>query len=125
MVLAGTFVPPGARGATTVYAKLPAFCRVTANAHAVERLPISKPKFGFPQQAGTASFKQSVTAAGRGQFLTHSDRCRGCWRLCRRGNRHRPHRWLIADFALGHPEKLVDFARSIDSRDDSAGEIDH
>jgi feruloyl esterase len=112
MVPAGTFVPPGARGATTVYAKLPAFCRVTAtlapSSDSDIKTEIWLPATGWNGKfqavgnggwAGTipyAAIAAAVTAgyAGAGTDTGHTG-----------GN---------ADFALGHPEKLVDFAhRSI------------
>jgi feruloyl esterase len=112
MVEAGSFTPPGARGATNTYAKLPAFCRVTATLTPTSDSDIKSevwlPATGWNRKlqtvgnggwAGTIPYAALAAAvmagyAGAGTDTGHVG-----------GN---------SDFALGHPEKLIDLAyRSI------------
>ena len=115
MVAAGAFVPPtpaGARGGANPYANLPAFCRVTAtltpSGDSDIKTEIWLPATGWNGKfqavgnggwAGTIPYAAIATAlragyAGAGTDTGHVG-----------GN---------ADFALGHPEKLIDLAyRSI------------
>src|SRR5262249_54266850 len=110
VVAAGTFVQPGrggaARGGANPYANLPSFCRVTATLTPssdsdikVELwLPVSgwNGKFeavGNGGWAGTIPYPAMAAALGSGYATAGTDT----------GHVGGP-----ADFALGHPEKLID-----------------
>ena len=112
LIAAGTFQPPGGRGAANTYARLPAFCRVTATLTPTNDSDIKSevwlPAIGWNGKlqtvgnggwAGTIPYGALAAAvmagyAGAGTDTGHV------------GNN--------ADFALGHPEKVIDLAyRSI------------
>ena len=116
MIAAGSFVQPGrgggARGGANLFANLPAFCRVTATLVPTSDsdikvevwLPVSdwNGKFevvGNGGWAGTIPYPALAAALAAGYATAGTDT---------------GHVGGTADFALGHPEKLIDLAyRSI------------
>ena len=112
IVGAGAFVQPGGRGAATAFARLPAFCRVTATLTPTTdsdiKTEIWLPATGWNGKfqavgnggwAGTIPYAALAAALGYGYAAAGTDT---------------GHVGGNADFAFGHPEKLVDLAyRSI------------
>jgi tannase/feruloyl esterase len=112
MVAAGSFVQPTGRGNPNTYARLPAFCRVTATLTPTSdsdiKIEVWLPdtdwngKFeavGNGGWAGTIPYPSLAAALGAGYAAAGTDT---------------GHTGGTGDFALGHPEKLIDFAhRSI------------
>jgi feruloyl esterase len=108
MVAAGAFVPPAAAGATNqAYAQLPAFCRVTATLTPSKdsdiKIEVWMPATGWNQRfqgvgnggwAGTINYAALAAAIARGYAAASTDT---------------GHVGGTGAFALGHPEKLVDF----------------
>ena len=107
-VAAGAFTPPapGGRGPSP-FAPLPAFCRVTAtlapSADSDIRIEVWLPEAGWNGKfeavgnggwAGTISYPALATALGRGYATASTDT---------------GHATPGGSFAMGHPEKLVDF----------------
>src|SRR5207253_1175266 len=109
MVAAGGFVQPGGRGgAVNPFAKLPAFCRVTATLAPTSdsdiKTEIWLPASGWNGKfqavgnggwAGTISYPAMAEALKRGYATTSTDT---------------GHTGASGSFALGHPEKFIDFA---------------
>jgi feruloyl esterase len=112
MVAAGAFVQPGGRGASNAFARLPAFCRVSAtlapSSDSDIKTEIWLPAAGWNGKyqavgnggwAGTIPYGAMAAALAAGYATAGTDT---------------GHVGGNADFALGHPEKLIDFAyRSI------------
>src|SRR5438132_533331 len=113
MVAAGGFVQPGGRGgAVNPFAKLPAFCRLTATLTPTSdseiQVEISLPASGWNGKfeavrnggwPGTIPYPALAAALAAGYATAGTDT---------------GHVGGTADFALGHPEKLIDLAyRSI------------
>jgi len=112
MVAAGSFVQPGGRGATSTFAKLPGFCRVTATLTPTSdsdiKTEIWLPSTGWNGKfqavgnggwAGTIPYAALAAAVSAGYVTASTDT---------------GHVGNNADFAVGHPEKLIDMAyRSI------------
>jgi feruloyl esterase len=112
MVAAGVFVQPDGRGATTTFANLPAFCRVTAmltpSSDSDIKTEIWLPATGWNGKfqavgnggwAGTIPYSSMAVALRQGYVTAGTDT---------------GHVGNNADFAVGHPEKLIDLAyRSI------------
>jgi feruloyl esterase len=110
VVAAGQFTPPG-RGGTPppVYAKLPAFCRVAATLTPTRdsdiKIEVWMPSQGWNGKfsgvgnggwAGNISYPAMAESLGRGYAVASTD-------TGHTGNGG------DASFALGHPEKLIDF----------------
>lgn len=112
IVPAGAFVQPGGRGGANAFANLPAFCRVTAtltpSADSDIKTEVWLPASGWNRKfqavgnggwAGTIPYAALGTALRAGYATAATDT---------------GHTGNNADFALGHPEKLIDLAhRSI------------
>ena len=114
-VAAGVFTPSSAQpgrgvppAAARAYAALPAFCRVTAtltpSSDSDIKIEVWLPKAGWNGKlqavgnggfAGTISYPALAAAASRGYATTSTDT---------------GHATPGASFAVGHPEKLVDYA---------------
>ena len=109
----GTFAPPdgGRRGGTRTnpYKDLPEFCRVAATLTPSSDSDI-KVEVWLPTRTWNGKF-QAVGNGGWAGVISYSamaDAVRA--RLCDGVDRHRTRRRPAAAFALGHPEKLIDFA---------------
>jgi feruloyl esterase len=110
VVVPGQFSPPGAAGKIPpAFAKLPAFCRVAATLTPTRdsdiKIEVWMPSQGWNGKflgvgnggwAGTISYAAMAEALGRGYAVASTD-------TGHTGNGG------DASFALGHPEKLVDF----------------
>jgi len=111
-VAAGAFVPPGARGATTAYAKLPAFCRVTATLTPTSDSDI-KTEVWLPATGWNGKF-QAVGNGGWAGSIPYAALAAAVSMGYAAGGTDTGHVGNNADFAPGHPEKLIDLAyRSI------------
>jgi len=115
-VAAGAFAPPAGsegRGAPPDYSSLPAFCRVTANAKPTHDSDINI-EVWLP--LGT-SWNGSFVAYGNGGWtgsISFASLADGVRRGYATGMTDTGHQGGSARFAMGHPEKLVDFGhRSI------------
>ena len=109
MVPAGGFSLPGTGSAAVQqFSQLPAFCRVAATLTPTSDSDI-KIEVWLPARRGTASSRPSATAAGRERsaMARWPPRCR---RATRRHRRTRDTSVALRSFALGHPEKVIDFA---------------
>ena len=107
VVGAGQFSPQEGGVVPAAAAKLPAFCRVAATLKPTRDSDI-KIEVWMPAPAGTASSRPSATAAFSGPSPTRR------WRPRLRGaTPSAPQTPAMtgggASFALGHPEKLIDF----------------
>jgi len=110
VVAAGTFTAPGSDPVQAqAYARLPAFCRASGNSHPVTdsttRFEVWMPVSGWNGKlvgvgngawAGVFDYPAMATALAQGYAVAGSDG----------GHEGSP---LDADFAAGHPEKLIDF----------------
>jgi feruloyl esterase len=107
-VPAGGFTPPGPGGTAQAFAKLPAFCRIAATLKPSSDsdikievwLPVSGWNGNFQAVgnggwAGSISYPAMAAALGRGYATSSTDT---------------GHTGGSASFALGHPEKLIDYA---------------
>jgi feruloyl esterase len=114
IVAAGAFAPPGARGGgtATAFSALPAFCRVTATltptADSDIKTEVWLPVSGWNGKlltVGNGGWAGAVPYAALAQAVAGGYAGAGT---------DTGHVGNNADFALGHPEKLIDFAyRSI------------
>jgi len=109
VVEAGAFTPPGARGGSaSPYAKLPGFCRVAAtltpSADSDIKIEVWLPATGWNNKlqavgnggwAGTISYGALASAVSKGYAAVSTDT---------------GHTGDGASFALGHPEKFIDYA---------------
>jgi feruloyl esterase len=110
VVGAGAFVPPGqvSPALTAEFARLPAFCRVTAtlapSADSDIRIEVWMPASGWNGKfqavgnggwAGSISYPALARALARGYATASTDT---------------GHRGGRASFAIGHPEQVIDFA---------------
>jgi hypothetical protein len=114
VVAPGAFTPPaparwrrgtreGAGGLPPLYASLPSFCRVEAMLRRATRT--SRSKCGYLHRDGMASFKRWETAAGPPCRTALAQR----WPRAMRASTDTGHSGNSGAFALGHPEKLIDF----------------
>jgi feruloyl esterase len=107
-VPAGSFSAPGGGAADGAYRRLPAFCRVeatlTPSADSDIKVEVWLPSAGWNQKyqavgnggwAGSISYSAMATALARGYATSSTDT---------------GHTGATAAFALGHPEKLADYA---------------
>jgi feruloyl esterase len=112
MIAAGSFVPPGARGATPVYTKLSAFCRVTATLTPTVDSNI-KTEIWLPATGWNGKF-QAVGNGGWAGTIPYAAIAAAIDQGYAAAGTDTGHVGGTGDFALGHPEKLIDFAyRSI------------
>src|SRR5262245_19899049 len=112
MVEAGAFIPPGARGATNTYAKLPAFCRVTATLTPTGDSDI-KSEVWLPAISWNGKL-QTVGNGGWAGTIPYAALAAAVMAGFAGAGTDTGHVGGNADFALGHPEKLIDLAyRSI------------
>ena len=111
LVAAGAFVPP-AGGATTVYQNLPAFCRVAATLS-----PTSDSDIKTETWLPAAGWNGKFLAVGNGGWagtIRYPDLAAAVAAGYAGASTDTGHTGASADFALGHPEKIIDFAhRSI------------
>ena len=115
-VAAGAFAPPApARGggagrgaATNPFANVPAFCRVAATLTPTGDSDI-KVEVWLPASDWNGKYQAVGNGGWAGVDLVPRDGDAVPPRLCDREHRHRAHAAAPADFALGHPEKLIDF----------------
>jgi feruloyl esterase len=112
MVAAGVFVQPDGRGATTTFANLPAFCRVTAMLTPSSDSDI-KTEIWLPATGWNGKF-QAVGNGGWAGTIPYSSMAAALRQGYATAGTDTGHVGNNADFAVGHPEKLVDLAyRSI------------
>src|SRR5262249_34691148 len=107
-VMAGTFKTPGAGANARDFGKLPAFCRVAAtltpSADSDIKIEVWLPASGWNEKyeavgnggwAGTINYSAMAAAIQRGYATSSTDT---------------GHAGTSASFALGHVEKLIDYA---------------
>ena len=112
MVAAGVFVQPDGRGATTTFASLPAFCRVTATLRPSSDSDI-KTEIWLPATGWNGKF-QAVGNGGWAGTIPYSSMAAALRQGYATAGTDTGHVGNNADFAVGHPEKLIDLAyRSI------------
>jgi feruloyl esterase len=116
MVAAGAFIPPagaqGRRGAASPFADLPAFCRVTATLTPSSDSDI-KTEIWLPASGWNGKF-QAVGNGGWAGTIPYPAIAAAVRDGYAGAGTDTGHTGNTADFALGHPEKLVDLAyRSI------------
>ena len=115
VVAAGAFVPPtgaGARGGANVYASLPAFCRITATLTPTSDSDI-KTEIWLPATAWNGKFL-AVGNGGWAGAIPYAAIAAAVAAGYAGAGTDTGHTGGNADFALGHPEKLIDLAyRSI------------
>jgi feruloyl esterase len=107
-VAPGTFIPPGLAGATPpVYAKLPAFCRVTATLQPSADSDI-KIEVWLPVSGWNGKF-QAVGNGGWNGNIPYGALANAVIAGYAAAGTDTGHVGNTAAFALGHPEKLIDF----------------
>src|SRR5215468_9242655 len=112
MVAAGVFVQPDGRGATTTFASLPAFCRVTATLTPSSDSDI-KTEIWLPTAGWNGKF-QAVGNGGWAGTIPYPSMAGALRQAYVTAGTDTGHVGNNADFAVGHPEKLIDLAyRSI------------
>ena len=112
MVAAGAFVQPDGRGVTTTFATLPAFCRVTATLTPSSDSDI-KTEIWLPATGWNGKF-QAVGNGGWAGTIPYSSMAAALRQGYATAGTDTGHVGNNADFAMGHPEKLIDLAyRSI------------
>jgi feruloyl esterase len=114
MVAAGSFVQPGggARGASNVFANLPAFCRLTATLTPTSDSDI-KTEIWLPASGWNGKY-QAVGNGGWAGTIPYAALAAAVADGYAGAGTDTGHVGNNADFALGHPEKLIDLAyRSI------------
>ena len=112
LVAAGSFVQPAGRGQTNAFAYLPAFCRVTATLTPTSDSDI-KTEIWLPASGWNGKFQAVGNGgwAGTIPYAALASALRAGYAVAGTDTGHVGNN---ADFALGHPEKLVDLAyRSI------------
>ena len=114
-VAAGAFVPPavgGARGGGNAYANLPAFCRVAATLTPGSDSDI-KVELWLPASGWNGKF-QAVGNGGWAGTIPYAAIAAALSSGYAAAGTDTGHTGATADFALGHPEKVIDFGyRSI------------
>jgi len=114
IVAAGAFIPPGGAtpAAATVFAKLPAFCRVTATL-----MPSSDSDIKIELWLPASEWNGKFLAVGNGGWagtIPYGALAQALAAGYAGAGTDTGHRGNNAEFAIGHPEKLVDMAyRSI------------
>jgi feruloyl esterase len=112
MVAAGTFVQPGGRGAANAFAKLPAFCRITATLTPSSDSDI-KAEIWLPASGWNGKL-QTVGNGGWAGTIPYGALAAAVMTGYGAAGTDTGHVGNNADFALGHPEKIIDLAyRSI------------
>jgi feruloyl esterase len=112
MVAAGAFVQPGGRGNPAAFAKLPAFCRVTATLTPSSDSDI-KTEIWLPANTWNGKF-QAVGNGGWAGTIPYPALAAAVMSGYAGAGTDTGHVGNNADFALGHPEKVIDLAyRSI------------
>lgn len=108
---AGEFTPPGPNGSpaaeTSPYGKLPAFCRVAATLRPSSDSDI-KIEVWLPISGWNGKL-QSVGNGGWAGFISYSALARGLAEGYATASTDTGHTGNTGSFALGHPEKWVDF----------------
>jgi feruloyl esterase len=112
MVAAGGFVQPAGRGATNAFADLPAFCRVTATLTPSSDSDI-KTEIWLPATGWNGKF-QAVGNGGWAGTIPYPSMAGALRQAYATAGTDTGHVGNNAEFAVGHPEKLIDLAyRSI------------
>jgi|SRR5262245_3516816 len=112
MVAAGGFVQPGGRGAANTFANLPTFCRVTATLTPSSDSDI-KTEIWLPSTGWNGKF-QAVGNGGWAGTIPYPSMAVALRQGYATAGTDTGHVGGNADFAVGHPEKLIDLAyRSI------------
>src|SRR5262245_33759143 len=112
MMSPGAFSPPAGRGSITVYERLPAFCRVTATLTPTSDSEI-KTEIWLPAAGWNGKF-QAVGNGGWAGTIPYAALAAALMSGYAAAGTDTGHTGNNADFALGHPEKLIDLAyRSI------------
>src|SRR5262245_31613116 len=112
MVAAGAFAPPAGGGQANAYANLPAFCRVTATLAPTNDSDI-KTEIWLPAKDWNGKF-QVVGNGGWAGTIPYAALARTLASGYAGAGTDTGHTGNNADFALGHPEKVIDLAyRSI------------
>src|SRR6266850_1922207 len=114
MVAAGAFVPPGGGGgegrggaAANPFGSLPTFCRVTATLTPTSDSDI-KAEVWLPASGWNGKY-QAVGGGGWAGVISHPAMAAAVAAGYATASTDTGHTGGIADFALGHPEKLIDF----------------
>ncbi len=109
-VAAGHFMPPAAEGAATTrsqYAGLPAFCRVQLTIKPSADSDITS-EVWLPQSGWNGKFQQVGNGAWAGS-IQYGALAEALQRGYAAASTDAGHTGTDASFALGHPEKLIDF----------------
>ena len=107
VVAAGAFSPAEAGGNSRAYAALPAFCRVVATL-----APTNDSDVEIELWAPAANWNGKFEAVGNGAFsgsIPYTAMATALTRGYATGATNTGHRGGSARFALGHPEKVIDF----------------
>jgi feruloyl esterase len=112
LVAPGAFSPPAGRGSITVYERLPAFCRVSATLTPTSDSDI-KTEIWLPAAGWNGKF-QAVGNGGWAGTIPYGALAAALMSGYAAAGTDTGHTGNNADFAPGHPEKLIDLAyRSI------------
>ena len=126
-VTRGAFVPPGAAlrrpPRTTIYTRLPEFCRAMLTLTPSSDSDI-KVEVWLPASGWNGKF-QAVGNGGLAGTLPYAAMARAVPDGYATAGTDTGHVGNNAEFALGHPEKLVDFGYRADSRDGRGGQACH
>jgi feruloyl esterase len=107
-VAAGAFSPPAARGGGQAYSTLPAFCRVAATIKPTSDSDI-KVEVWLPASGWNGKY-QAVGNGGWAGSITYGAMARALRDGYATSSTDTGHTGGNATFALGHPEKLIDYA---------------
>jgi len=107
-VAAGAFTPPGAGAAADGFKSVPPFCRVAATLKPSSDSDI-KVEVWLPLSGWNGKF-QAVGNGGWAGTIGYAAMARAVERGYATGSTDTGHAGATAAFALGHPEKLVDYA---------------
>ncbi|HLG57673.1 MAG TPA: tannase/feruloyl esterase family alpha/beta hydrolase [Vicinamibacterales bacterium] len=108
LVAAGTFTQPGGRGGANQFADLPAFCRVGATLAPTKESDI-KIEVWLPASGWNGKF-QAVGNGGWAGVISYPAMASALQEGYATASNDTGHKGGNALFAIGHPEKLVDFA---------------
>jgi feruloyl esterase len=113
IVAAGAFTPPDAgrapgRGSASAFARLPAFCRVAATLRPTADSDITI-EVWLPATGWNGRF-QAIGQGGLAGYIPYADMAQALSAGYATSGTDTGHVGDSAEFALGHPEKLVDFA---------------
>ena len=114
---AGLFAPPaGGRGDNSAYKTLPEFCRITATMK-----PSSDSDIKLEVWLPTSGWNKKYQAVGNGAWagsIVYGDMAKAIHEGYATSSTDTGHTGGSGSFALGHPEKLVDFGLALRARND-------